>query len=251
MEHLSSFDGTQIAYEVMGEEAGDSAVLLHHGFASTSAINWVRPGLADALVSAGRRVVLVDARGHGESDHPHDPAAYAGNAMARDVSALADHLGLATIDMAGYSMGAFVTIHVAGTERRLRSIFLGGIGTGQVRTNRGETVRAIIEAFETDEPSTIENVSAKAFRNFADATGQDRLALAAIQRASSGLDPDTVSRITLPTVVVNGDRDTLIGDPGSVAALISHAKSVVVPGDHISAVVKPEFRQSLVGWATS
>lgn len=251
MERYASFDGTQIAYGTAGEEPSAGAVLLHHGFASTSQINWVRPGLVDALTEAGRRVVFIDARGHGESAHPHDPAAYSNNAMATDVRALIDHLDLEGVDMAGYSMGSFVTLAVAPDEPRIKSIFLGGAGAAQIRTGGAEWATAIAEALEADDPSTITNASAKAFRNFADATGQDRLALAAIQRSGNGLSEELVSSLRLPALVVNGEKDTLVGDPGSLAALIDGARSLVVPGDHLSAVVKPEFRDALVSWATS
>ncbi|MGO9559206.1 MAG: alpha/beta fold hydrolase [Acidimicrobiales bacterium] len=251
MERYSSFDGTHIAFGTAGDEPGPRAVLLHHGFASTSQINWIRPGLVDALAGAGRRVVYIDARGHGESDHPHDPAAYADGAMARDVQALLDHLGLEDVDMAGYSMGSFVTLAVAPIEPRIRSIFLGGAGTAQIRTPSSDMPKAIAEALEADDPATITNASARAFRNFADATGQDRLALAAIQRAGNSLSEEMVSSLRVPALVVNGDMDALVGDPGSLAALIEGARSVVVPGDHLSAVVKPEFRDALVSWATS
>jgi pimeloyl-ACP methyl ester carboxylesterase len=250
MEHFSSFDGTRIAYQVAGEERGASAVLLHHGFASTSFINWVRPGLLDAVVAAGRRAVIVDARGHGASDHPHDPAAYADRAMVRDVSALIDHLELEVVDLAGYSMGGFVAVEAAVAEPRLRSVFLGGVGAGMARGRSPELVGHIIEALETDDPVTVADPSARAFRTFADATRQDRLALAAIQRAGAQLRALPVAEVRVPAIVVNGDRDPLAGDPAALAALIPGATSLVVPGDHLSAVVSPEFRDALVRWAS-
>lgn len=256
MESFASFDGLRIAYRVAGAEEGGSAVLLHHGFASTSDLNWVRPGLAGALAEAGRRVVLIDARGHGGSDRPHDPASYRGDAMVRDVSALLDHLGLEAVDMAGYSMGASVTVQAAGgalgaPEPRLRRLFLGGIGLGPVQTDHDAAFDRIAEALEAGDVTTITDRSALAFRNFADASRQDRLALAAAERARSPLHRSLATRIALPTLVVNGERDTLAGDPASFAEQIPGARSLVVPGDHLSAVVKPEFREALVEWATS
>ncbi|MHB8456857.1 MAG: alpha/beta fold hydrolase [Acidimicrobiales bacterium] len=249
MERFSSFDGTGIAFGVAGSEDMPSAVLLHHGFASTSEINWIRPGLVDALVGAGRKVVYIDARGHGGSDRPHEPERYANGAMGRDVQALLDHLDLASVDMAGYSMGSFVTIDVALRDSRIRKIFLGGVGTRQARGGASAAI-AIAEALEAEDPSELSDGSGKAFRNFAAATGQDRLALAAIQRAAGSLDLGAASSIKLPTLVVNGEKDTLIGDPSSLASLIAGARSLVVPGDHLSAVLKPEFRQALVSWAS-
>lgn len=246
---FASFDGAQIAYEVVGEEQGASAVLLHHGFASDIRTNWERPGLIAALVGAGRRVVALDARGHGHSDHPHDPAAYAGHAMARDVTALIDHLGLEAVDMAGYSMGAFVTLETAAREPRLRRLFLGGTGPGQQRTP--EWRASIAAALEAESPRQVRGVTERAFRAFADATGQDRRALAAIQRATEPLDLDAVRAIRLPTVVVNGVRDDLAAGPFQIADLIDGARYLVVPGNHLSAVTKPEFAAALVEWARS
>lgn len=251
MERFSSFDGREIAYEVSGSEERAGAVVLHHGFASTAAINWVRPGLVEALVEAGRRVVALDARGHGSSARPHDPAAYANGAMSADVRALADHLGLEAFDFAGYSMGAFVALELAPRERRVSSLFLGGVGLGRMRTERPEVRAAIVEALEADDPGKVADESARAFRSFADATRQDRLALAAVQRAHHGLDFEAIRTIAVPAVVVNGERDTLAGDPAEVAALLEKGRSVVVPGDHLSAVVQPEFRAAIVEWATS
>ncbi len=251
MERFSSFDGVAIAYSVSGFRDQGRAVLLLHGFASTSQINWVRPGLVDALVGAGRRVVVTDARGHGESDRPHEPAAYAGGAMARDVGALLDHLVIDEVDLAGYSMGSVVTLAVAANDKRVGSVFLGGAGMAQLGGSQDARRFAIAEALEADDPGSIKDASARAFRSFAEATGQDRLALAAIQRSAQAVSIEEASSVRVPATVVIGDRDTLVGDPESLGSLIVGSRTVVVPGDHISAVVKPEFRAALVEWATS
>src|SRR6478672_13252418 len=107
MERFASFDGTGIAYTIVG--SGPDALLLH-GFAADHHVNWVAPGIVDALVAAGRRVIAYDARGHGQSDKPHDPAAYENDAMVRDARSLLDHLGVESVDVVGYSMGALVSL---------------------------------------------------------------------------------------------------------------------------------------------
>lgn len=249
MQRFSSFDGTTIAYQEVGSEPGRRAVLLQHGFASTGEINWVRPGLVDALAAAGRRVVYLDARGHGASDHPHDPAAYADMAMAHDVRCLADHLGLEAFEMAGYSMGSFVAMAVAASDARLGALFLGGAGLGQARVRRPEVANAIAEALEADDPSSVSDPTGRAFRNFAEATKQDRLALAAIQRSPRQLEIDLAALVKVPALVVSGEKDTLVGDPAALAARLPFGRSALVPGDHMSAVTKPEFRQALLEWA--
>lgn len=53
---------------------GDGAPLLVHGF-SDSVESWYEYGYTGGLAS-GHRLLLVDTRGHGECDKPHDPDRY-------------------------------------------------------------------------------------------------------------------------------------------------------------------------------
>jgi pimeloyl-ACP methyl ester carboxylesterase len=243
MEQFSSFDGTEVAYLDTGG-AGAIAFLLH-GFAADHRVNWVGPGVVDALVADGRRVVAPDARGHGRSAKPHDPASYGGDAMVLDVKALMDHLEIDSADVVGYSMGSLTSASLVPREPRARSLVLGGVGgrLGAVRrsANRGR----VAEALETDDPSSISDPVGRAFRKFADSTGADRLALAAIQRAPQN-EPAELHRIAVPTLVLTGDADLLVGPPGELAALIPGARAKVIRGDHLGAVNDPAFPASIV-----
>ncbi|MET0707731.1 MAG: alpha/beta fold hydrolase [Tardiphaga sp.] len=51
------------------------------------------------------RLILLDSRGHGESDKPHDPAAYDLGLRALDVLAVLDDLSIRKSDYFGYSLG--------------------------------------------------------------------------------------------------------------------------------------------------
>jgi pimeloyl-ACP methyl ester carboxylesterase len=250
MQRFSSFDGTEIAYTTAGD--GPDALLLH-GFAADHRVNWMVPGVVDALVAAGRRVILYDARGHGASGKPHDPAAYADDAMAKDARALLDHLAIERVDIVGYSMGALVSTRVVPDEPRTRSLVLGGIG-GRIRGRRGfsaEQRAAIAAALETEEPSLITNASARAFREFADRTGADRLALAAIQRAPTPAAPTRLADIVVPTMVIAGDGDTLAGSPQILADRIPGAFARVIRGDHLGAVGDPAFRAAIAEFVSN
>ena len=81
--------GVEIAYLDEGE--GDPIVLVH-GFASSKDVNWVYPTWVSHLRQAGRRVIALDNRGHGESAKLYDPEDYHIGTMAGDVLALMDHL---------------------------------------------------------------------------------------------------------------------------------------------------------------
>src|SRR5690349_23173972 len=139
MNSFRSFDGIQIAYHDQGE---GPAVILIHGFGLDGMGQFGefervlplaqrrqemfrqmagaapplpnpplegRPGLVRALQAAGARTILPDMRGFGASDKPREKAAYADSALARDVVALIDHLGLDAVDVIGFSMGSGTT----------------------------------------------------------------------------------------------------------------------------------------------
>jgi pimeloyl-ACP methyl ester carboxylesterase len=63
--------GVRIHYQVEGE---GPALVLQHGF-TESTVDWYESGYVKAL-RTDYRLILVDARGHGASDKPHDPDAY-------------------------------------------------------------------------------------------------------------------------------------------------------------------------------
>ncbi len=84
-------DGLRLAYRQDGD--GDP-ILLIHGFASSSLVNWVSPGWFRTLTEAGYRVIAIDNRGHGFSAKSHNADDYTPSAMAGDAAALLDHLGI-------------------------------------------------------------------------------------------------------------------------------------------------------------
>ena len=234
-------DGVGLVYD---EAGAGPAVLLLHGFASNARINWVRPGVVDALVASGFRVVTYVARGLGRSDAPHDAAAYAGHAMAADAAGLADHLGLAEFAVVGYSMGSQVASWLAAEDARVTRAVLGGIGSRLLLAragDRGYPAEEIARALEADRPPPDSGPTPRAFRAFADATKADRLALAAIQRARALEGAPDLGLLAVPVLVVVGEEDTLVGDAAAVAAAVPDGRLVRVPGDHLSAVVQPAF----------
>jgi pimeloyl-ACP methyl ester carboxylesterase len=247
MEHFRSFDDVVLAYVDVG--VGEPVFLLH-GFAADHVSNWVATGLVDDLVSAGRRVVAPDARGHGQSEKPHDPSAYANDAMARDVQALMDHLGVTSVDVVGYSMGAIVAGRLSQREPRVRSLVLGGVGSEWGGEQRPLGTVPIAEALEADDPANIADPVASAFRRFVDSRGADRFALAATQRSRIG-EVTNVRAISVPTLILVGGDDQLAGAPEALAAQIPGSTFRILEGNHLSAVRDPNFSRSIVAFVTS
>jgi len=237
-------DSVEIAFLDEGE---GEPIMLIHGFASNKEVNWVYPGWVTTLRRAGRRVIALDNRGHGESSKLYDPAAYHSGLMAEDVRALLDHLGLGRADVMGYSMGSRNTAFLAVAHPELvRSAVLGGLGIGLIE-GVGEPER-IARALEAPSLADVTDPTGHMFRAFAEKTRSDLRALAAcIRGARQTLSPDNVGRIDVPVLVAVGSIDTVAGSPEALAALIPGAQALVIPGrDHMLAVGDRVFKAAVV-----
>jgi pimeloyl-ACP methyl ester carboxylesterase len=249
LQSFKTWDGIEIAYQEWGERAPSPPVVLHHGFVAHADANWVGPGVVDALVAAGHRVIAPDARGHGRSDKPHDPAFYGEQRMARDLAVLLEVIGVPQIDLVGYSMGAIVSLIFSIDEARVRRLVVGGIGSGVIECGgvdrRAVSNESIIEVLGAEDPSTLQEPRAAAFRTLADALGADREALIA-QASSVYRGHIALDRISAPTLVLAGDADPLAVRPELLAEAIPDATLQIVLGDHMAAVADPRFTQSIV-----
>lgn len=232
-------DGVTLAFREIPAEGVDlgEPILLIHGFASTHRINWVAPGWAKTLTQAGRRAILFDNRGHGESEKLYDPEAYATDIMARDALNLLDHLGVRRADVMGYSMGARIASFLARrAPERARSLILGGLGIHLVE---GVGLPpAIADAMEAPSLESLSDPMQRMFRAFADANQSDLKALAACIRGSrQTLTAAQVGEIGCPALVAVGTADAVAGDAHALAALLPNGAALDIPGrDHNRAV---------------
>jgi pimeloyl-ACP methyl ester carboxylesterase len=102
--HVARGDA-RIWYATLGQ--GAPVILLHGGKGSSD--NWGNQ--VPALLASGRRVILIDSRGHGRSTPGTAPLHY--EAMAEDVVAVMDALGLGRAALVGWSDGANLGLIVA------------------------------------------------------------------------------------------------------------------------------------------
>ena len=244
-------DGVAVAVHRWGVPGALPPVYLQHGFVADTRLNWVGTGTVTVLLAAGREVVGVDARGHGRSDKPHDPAAYGERRMADDLRRVADALGHDAFDLAGYSMGATVAMLAAAADRRVRRLVVGGAGAAFVDPGGAERHAALMAelaaALEAADVADVRHPDTVPFRRMADALGADRLALAAHARAVHDRDPD-LAAVTAPTLVLAGDADPLAVRPEALAAAIPAARVAVVPGDHSTVLRAPAFAAALTAF---
>jgi len=237
-------DGVEIAF--LDEGAGDP-VLLIHGFASNTVVNWVDTGWVRFLTSNGFRVISIDNRGHGRSQKLYRVEDYGAPQMAEDARRLLDHLGIPRADVMGYSMGARITAFLAlAHPDRVRSCIFGGLGINMVRGMAG--TGPIAHALEAESIDQVTNPTARTFRAFAEQTNSDLKALAACIRSSR--DPITaedVGRIACPVLVVVGSDDVVGGSASALAALIPRAEAVEIPDrDHMKTVGDRRYKEAVL-----
>lgn len=97
-------NGMQMYYEVSG--AGEPLIVLHGSYMNIPAMGAIIPKLAET-----HKVYALEFQGHGRTTDIERPITY--SALADDVAAFMDKVGLAKADVFGYSMGGQVGLQFA------------------------------------------------------------------------------------------------------------------------------------------
>nr|WP_321525191.1 alpha/beta hydrolase [uncultured Cohaesibacter sp.] len=229
------------------DEGTGKPVLLIHGFASNKTVNWVNPGWVQTLTQAGYRVLAIDNRGHGESEKLYDPALYSSPLMAEDARALLDHLGIEQAYVMGYSMGARISAFLSlKYPERVKKVVFGGLGGGMI--NGTGDPQPIIDALKAEDGAKATSAVGRAFRQFADQTKSDRLALAACMgSARQKISVDELSKLQVPALVAVGTRDAIAGTAKELADVLPDARICDIPGrDHMVAVGDKVFKKAVL-----
>ncbi len=227
----------------MGE--GRPLVLIH-GYFSNADVNWIRYGHARRIADEGFRVIMPDLRAHGESDKPHDPALYKPDVLADDGFDLIAHLGLTDYDLAGYSLGGRTVVRMLARGAQPRRAVLSGMGLdGILNTQgRGGYFRNVL----TNLGSFPRGSSEWMTEAFLKTTGGDPKALLNVLATFQDTTREELASIALPVLVVTGEDDDDNGSGEALAEAIPGARFQSVPGNHMSAVVKPELGEAIAGF---
>jgi pimeloyl-ACP methyl ester carboxylesterase len=243
-ESFTSFDSNRIAIHIEGE---GFPVILLHGLFSSAHMNWIKWGHGQRLAAAGFQAIMPDFRVHGDSDAPHDPAAYPKGVLVRDVAALVEHLGLEPggFDLVGFSLGARTAIHAVAygivEPRRLAICGMGVSGLAEWE-RRAAHFKRVIDEFDTIKPGDPAYVA----RTFLKSQGVDRVAARLLLDAMDDFDIAKLANITMPTGVICGVDDHDNGSAEDLAAMLAQAQYIAVPGSHLNSVTKPEMGEAIV-----
>jgi pimeloyl-ACP methyl ester carboxylesterase len=238
--------GVDIAFQDEGQGA---PLLLIHGFASNGRVNWQATGWVKTLLAAGYRVITIDNRGHGESQKLYDPQQYSAPMMAEDAARLLEHLGIVQAAVMGYSMGARISAFLTMQRPELVSrVIFAGLAERMVSGVPG--AEAIAQGLAAATARDITDLSARAFRIFAESTKSDLKALAAcILSSRVKIKPEALSRIACPVLVVAGEIDDVAGPVQPLVDLIPGAVGVLLPGrNHMNAVGDSGYKKAVLAF---
>jgi pimeloyl-ACP methyl ester carboxylesterase len=219
-------NGLHMYYEVQGE--GSPLVLLHGGVQS---IDLSFADLVPALVGR-HRVIGVELQGHGRTadiDRVRTPAA-----MAGDVVALLDHLGIDRAHVLGFSLGASVAVELAVSHPdRVRSLVPisepvrpdGMHEDLQDPAAHPTSTRLPTEQDLVDMRETYTRLSPhpERFDEFLSGSSENAADL-------RGWSDEQLAGITAPTLLIMGDHDFVTVEHGALTKeLIPGAQLAVLP----------------------
>jgi pimeloyl-ACP methyl ester carboxylesterase len=219
--------GVRSHYHVEGE---GPPLVLQHGF-TQSLKSWHRAGYVNALQSY-YRLILVDARGHGASDKPHDPAAYALSLHVGDVVAVLDALNLRVVPFWGYSMGGWIGFGMAQyAPERVQALIIGGqhpYGRRVSAASRldGADPQAFVAALFGRRGGDLTTLSAERREEL---FANDFQALAAAQQDRPSLE-DILPTMTMPCLLYIGEADGSFANVQACVKRMPNATLVAFPG---------------------
>ena len=113
----------ELAAHIFGPEDGMPVIALHGWLDNANSFARLAPRLS------GLRIVALDFAGHGHSDHRPQGAGYSLADYAFDVLCVAEQLGWTQFALLGHSLGAIVSVVIAGSfpERVTRLALIDGI----------------------------------------------------------------------------------------------------------------------------
>ena len=204
---------------------------------------WTEPGYVDDL-KRDHQLVSLDLRGHGDSDKPHEPAAYRGDVLVSDVLAVADAEGIDRFAIWGQSYGGWIAWMTADSvPQRIPAIVTSGAWDPRPGTDEdwesfdkgwGEALRrggteALIEVFRQEDGETFpREFPAWAQEVTLSADPKALLAAQAHELVTEGL--PTLADFPVPALLIAGELEDEDDDAAKVARMIPNGESLRLPG---------------------
>lgn len=245
-QYFEARDGVRLAWREMGEGA---PVVLLHGLFSSAEVNWIKFGTASRVAADGFRVIMPDLRVHGSSAAPHGAEHYPPDVLVDDLQDLVAHLGLADFDLGGFSLGARTSVRAVVAGMRPKRLILGGMGLAGLAgwQRRGQFFKRVIADYESAKRGDDTWLSVQ----FMKTMKVDRIAAGHLLDSFTDTAPDALAALTMPVLVVCGDKDQDNGSAGELVAALADARLATIPGTHMSSVTEPELGEAIAHFLTT
>ncbi len=216
-------NGIRMHYATFGAAVeGREPVLLIHGGLGHADL-WAAQ-VADLMKD--HLVIVADSRGHGRSSRNEDPYGY--DLMASDYLALLDSLGIAKVDLVGWSDGGIIGLDIAMTHpERLDRLFAHAANITVDGVNPAVGTDAVFGAYITRMGVDYAKMSPTP-DNFAPFVAQ----ISEMWATQPNWTDAQVAAITVPVAIVVGEHDEAIlpEHTAKIAGLIPGAELVILPG---------------------
>ncbi len=194
----------EVAAHLYGPEDGQPVIALHGWLDNAATFSRLAPLLE------GLRIVALDLPGHGHSDHRPVGAPYNIWDYAHDVLQVAEQFGWQRFSLLGHSMGAIVSVLLAGAmpDRVGRLALIDGVipFTGEAETapqKLGESLQALLEVDAKRKPvyKTFEQAVAARMKGVGAVShdAAERLAQRGLMPVPGGFTWRTDARLMLPS----------------------------------------------------
>ncbi|MDA4117637.1 MAG: alpha/beta hydrolase [Thaumarchaeota archaeon] len=222
-------DGARIWYATYG--SGPTVVMLHGGLGNSG--NWGYQ--VPTLINSGRRVVVIDSRGHGST---RDLRPYTYELMASDVLAVMDALHVKKSAIVGWSDGACTGLVLARqAPERVAGVFFFGCNMDPSGTKQIEPSPILERCFGRHSRDYAElSVTPGQFKAFAEAVGL-------MQRSEPNYSARDLADIHVPFAIVQSERDEFIKPEHAeyLARSIPGAELILLPGvSHFAPLQRPD-----------
>src|SRR5690606_7441600 len=190
--------------------------------------------------------VMPDLRAHGASAKPHEPSAYPPDVLVRDVRAVVDALSPDDFDLVGFSLGARTAARAVVSGLAPRRLVLAGMGLEGLA---GWDRRA---AFFIDAIDRYDEVRqgdpAYMAVQFMKTMKIDRVAARLLLGSVDDTTTEDLAAVTMPTLIVSGDRDRDNGSPQALVEALPDARFEEVPGTHMSSVTETALGEAIAAF---
>ena len=189
--------GARIWYATYGE--GPPVVLLHGGLGHSG--NWSYQ--LSSLLAAGRRVVLIDSRGHGRSTRDSRPYSY--ELMASDVLAVMDMLQLHKAAVVGWSDGACIGLVLAAqAPERIAGVFFFACNMDPSGAKEFEATPVLDRCFSRHAKDYAElSATPGEFDDFVSAVSE-------MMKTQPNYSSSDLAKIRVPVAIVQSETDEFI-----------------------------------------